>query len=36
VRRDGVILDAIDLVLAPGESFVLSVGPSRHVRIEPA
>jgi tyrosyl-tRNA synthetase len=36
VRRDGVMLDPIDLVLAPGKGFVLSVGPSRHVRIEPA
>jgi tyrosyl-tRNA synthetase len=36
VRRDGVVLDPVDITLAPGQSFVLSVGPSRHVRIEPA
>jgi tyrosyl-tRNA synthetase len=34
VRRDGVVLEAVDLDLAAGESFVLSVGPARHVRIE--
>jgi tyrosyl-tRNA synthetase len=35
VRRDGAPLDAAgDLVLAPGESFVLSVGAARHVRVE--
>ena len=34
VRRDGNVLEAGgDLALAPGESFVLSVGPARHVRI---
>ncbi len=35
VRRDGVVLDAratVDLV--PGDGFVLSVGPARHVRIQ--
>ncbi len=35
VRRDGVVLEAgPELSLAAGESFVLSVGPARHVRIE--
>jgi tyrosyl-tRNA synthetase len=35
VRRDGVVLDAgLDVVLASGEGFVLSVGAARHVRIE--
>jgi tyrosyl-tRNA synthetase len=34
VRRDGVVLEAADVDLAPGESFVLSVGPARHVRVE--
>jgi tyrosyl-tRNA synthetase len=34
VRRDGVVLEAVDLALATGEGFVLSVGPVRHVRIE--
>jgi tyrosyl-tRNA synthetase len=35
VRRDGETLDArAELRLAPGASFVLSVGASRHVRIE--
>jgi tyrosyl-tRNA synthetase len=35
VRRDGTPLETgADLVLAVGESFVLSVGPARHVRIE--
>ena len=35
VRRDGAALDAsAELTLAAGESFVLSVGPARHVRIE--
>jgi tyrosyl-tRNA synthetase len=33
VRRDGVVLEAADVDLAAGESFVLSVGPARHVRI---
>jgi tyrosyl-tRNA synthetase len=34
VRRDGNVLEAAaDLSLAPAESFVLSVGPARHVRI---
>jgi len=33
VRRDGVVLEAADVHLAAGESFVLSVGPARHVRI---
>jgi len=37
VRRDGTTVDAAsDLVLAAGESFVLSVGQARHVRIEVA
>jgi tyrosyl-tRNA synthetase len=35
VRRDGVLLGAgADVWLAPGGSFLLSVGPARHVRIE--
>ena len=35
VRRDGVVLDAKDPVdMAPGDGFVLSVGPARHVRIQ--
>ncbi len=34
VRRDGVVLEATDVELGAGESFVLSVGPARHVRIE--
>jgi tyrosyl-tRNA synthetase len=35
VRRDGETLDAsADVVLSPGEGFVLSVGAARHVRIE--
>jgi tyrosyl-tRNA synthetase len=34
VRRDGVVLEAPDVVLEVGEGFVLSVGPARHVRIE--
>jgi tyrosyl-tRNA synthetase len=35
VRRDGTTLEAgSELVLAPGESFVLSVGAARHVRVE--
>jgi tyrosyl-tRNA synthetase len=35
VRRDGVVLDAKASVdLAPGDGFVLSVGPARHVRIQ--
>jgi tyrosyl-tRNA synthetase len=35
VRRDGATLEAGgELLLAAGESFVLSVGPARHVRIE--
>ncbi len=35
VRRDGTALEAAaELTLAAGESFVLSVGPARHVRIE--
>ncbi len=34
-RRDGEVLAAgAELVLAAGESFVLSVGPARHVRID--
>jgi len=37
VRRDGETLDAsADVVLSPGEGFVLSVGAARHVRIEAA
>jgi tyrosyl-tRNA synthetase len=35
VRRDGVVLDAkAPVELAPGDGFVLSVGPARHVRIQ--
>jgi tyrosyl-tRNA synthetase len=35
VRRDGATLDAAgDVTLASGETFVLSVGAARHVRIE--
>jgi tyrosyl-tRNA synthetase len=34
VRRDGQTLEAGELELAAGESFVLSVGPARHVRVE--
>jgi tyrosyl-tRNA synthetase len=35
VRRDGATLDAsAEVDLAPGASFVLSVGASRHVRVE--
>jgi tyrosyl-tRNA synthetase len=34
VRRDGVVLEAAELDLAAGESFVLSVGAARHVRVE--
>ena len=34
VRRDGVVLEAAEIELRAGESFVLSVGPARHVRIE--
>jgi tyrosyl-tRNA synthetase len=33
VRRDGQTLEAGELDLAPGETFVLSVGPARHVRV---
>ena len=37
VRRDGETLDAsADVTLRPGETFVLSVGAARHVRIEAA
>jgi tyrosyl-tRNA synthetase len=35
VRRDGVVLEArAPVELRPGEGFVLSVGPARHVRIQ--
>jgi tyrosyl-tRNA synthetase len=35
VRRDGAVLEpGADPVLGSGESFVLSVGPARHVRVE--
>jgi tyrosyl-tRNA synthetase len=35
VRRDGMLLEpGVDVSLAPGERFVLSVGAARHVRIE--
>jgi tyrosyl-tRNA synthetase len=35
VKRDGAVLEAgVDLELAPGESFVLSVGAARHARVE--
>jgi tyrosyl-tRNA synthetase len=37
VRRDGELLEAgRELLLEPGEGFVLSVGPARHVKIEPS
>jgi tyrosyl-tRNA synthetase len=36
VRRDGVVLEAAELTLVPGDGFVLSVGPARHVRVETA
>jgi tyrosyl-tRNA synthetase len=37
VRRDGETLDAsADVTLRPGETFVLSVGAARHVRIAAA
>ena len=36
VRRDGAVLGAADVLLAVSESFVLSVGPARHVQIEVA
>lgn len=37
VKRDGVVVEAgADLVLSPGQGFVLSVGAARHARIEPA
>jgi tyrosyl-tRNA synthetase len=37
VRRDGETLDAsADVTLQPGESFVLSVGAARHVKVEAA
>jgi tyrosyl-tRNA synthetase len=35
VRRDGMVLEpGVDVSVAPGERFVLSVGPARHVQIE--
>jgi len=35
VRRDGAVMDAAaEVVVAPGETFVLSVGAARHARIE--
>jgi tyrosyl-tRNA synthetase len=34
VRRNGVVVEGGDLVLAPQEAIVLSVGPARHVRVE--
>ena len=36
VRRDGVVLEAAEITLVPGDGFVLSVGPARHVRVETA
>jgi tyrosyl-tRNA synthetase len=37
VKRDGVVIDgASELLVARGESFVLSVGPARFLRIEAA
>jgi tyrosyl-tRNA synthetase len=37
VRRDGVVLEpGVEMALKPAEGFVLSVGPARHVRIEPS
>jgi tyrosyl-tRNA synthetase len=35
VRKDGLVVEAgPEIVLAPGEGFVLSVGAARHVRVE--
>jgi tyrosyl-tRNA synthetase len=34
VRRDGDVVAAAEIVLGPGETFVLSVGPARHVRVQ--
>jgi tyrosyl-tRNA synthetase len=34
VKRDGVVVEADDLTAAPGESFVISVGAVRFVKIE--
>jgi tyrosyl-tRNA synthetase len=34
VKRDGAVVEADDLAAAPGESFVISVGAGRFVRIE--
>ena len=35
VRRDGTVVEAgLELVLEPGDGFVLSVGPARHVKVE--
>jgi tyrosyl-tRNA synthetase len=34
VRRDGAVVEAPDLALGPEETFVLSVGPARHVRVK--
>jgi tyrosyl-tRNA synthetase len=34
VKRDGSVLESgVDIALAPGAAFVLSVGPARHVRV---
>jgi tyrosyl-tRNA synthetase len=34
VKRDGVVVEADDLTAAPGETFVISVGAVRFVKIE--
>ena len=34
VRRDGEVVESAELALGPGETFVLSVGPARHVRVK--
>ena len=36
VKRDGVVIEADDLLVAPGDSFVISVGAVRFVKIEVA
>jgi tyrosyl-tRNA synthetase len=37
VKRDGTVIESgVDIALAAGTGFVLSVGPARHVRVEAA